>query len=589
MTEALAVIRRFWPYTKGDRRRLTLGGLAMLAVAGCELATVMLFSVITNRVLAAAHLAGFWRLAAWWLAVVAVAALAMFFAEYLTSLASERFALRLRDDLVAHAQRLSPDFFDTRHLGDLMVRLTDDVAVVEGVASSGALGVATSAVSAALFTAAAFVVSWQLALVAGAVAPVFWVASRGFSGRIARAAERERMLTGRLTSAIEETLSNQSLVQAFNRETTEFRRLHAEGDSWLRARMAQIRLGAIYAPAVYVVETLCVLSVFGFGAWELTRGAITLGGLLAFAILLAYLYPPVQGLAGYRLAVSAAGESVARVAEILDTRSAVPDRAAVRARVRGRGAVVFDGVSFAYPESGRPVLRDLSFQARPGQLVAIVGPSGSGKSTIAKLLLRFYDADAGRILLDGIDIRGLSLRTLRYNITLLQQESLLFSGTIADNIGYGKRGAVPAEIVAAARAAGAHEFVSALPDGYETVVGQRGRLLSGGQRQRIAIARATLRDTPVLVLDEPTAGLSPDDARGVLRLLRPVMAGRTTIVITHDEEVAARADRVVALRPVNRRGEPSAAAGLRLTGRTGCRHAAVPCRWICPQYALSRD
>jgi ATP-binding cassette subfamily B protein len=329
--------------------------------------------------------------------------------------------------------------------------------------------------------------------------------------------------------------------------------------------MAQVRLGAIYAPAVYVVETLCVLVVFGFGAWELTRGAITLGGLLAFAILLAYLYPPLQGLAGYRLAVSAAAESVARVTEILDRRPAVPERAAVGARVRGRGAVAFDGVSFAYPESGRPVLRDLSFRARPGELVAITGPSGAGKSTIAKLLLRFYDADAGRVLLDGIDISDLSLRALRYNITLLQQENLLFSGTVADNIGYGKRDATPAEIVAAARAAGAHEFVSALPDGYQTPVGQRGRLLSGGQRQRIAIARATLRDAPVLVLDEPTAGLSPADAQTVLELLRPVIAGRTTIVITHDAAVAARADQIVTLGPL-----PSA-PGSRLTAARGAR------------------
>jgi ATP-binding cassette subfamily B protein len=547
MTTAAAVIRRFWHYTRGDRGRLVLGALCTLAVSGCELGTVSLFGVITDRVLAKGHLAGFWRLAAWWLAVVAVAAVAMFVAEYMTSLASERFALRLRDDLVAHAQRLPPDFFDRRHLGDLMVRLTEDVAVIEGVASSGVLGVATSAASAVLFTVAAFVISWQLALVAAAVAPVFWLASRGFSGKIQRAAERERMLTDRLTNAIEESLSNHALIQAFNSQTTEFRRLHAEGDSWLRARMAQVRLSAIYSPALYVVETLCVLAVFGFGAWELTRGMTTIGGLLSFAILLAYLYPSVQDLAGYPLSVSAAAESVSRVAEIFDARSPVTDGTAIRARIRGSGSITFNDVSFAYPESGKLVLRRLSFRADPGQMVAIVGPSGSGKSTIAKLLLRFYDPDSGRVLLDGVDIRDLSLRALRHNITLLQQENLLFSGTIADNIGYGKRGATPAEIMAAARAAGAHEFIRALPDGYGTLVGQRGRLLSGGQRQRIAIARATLRDAPVLVLDEPTAGLSPADTRTVMWLLRPVMAGRTTIVITHDPSVAAAANQIVTL------------------------------------------
>ena len=189
--------------------------------------------------------------------------------------------------------------------------------------------------------------------------------------------------------------------------------------------------------------------------------------------------------------------------------------------------------------------------------MAVTGPSGSGKSTIAKLLLRFYDPDAGRIMLDGIDIRDLSLRALRHNITLLQQENLLFSGTIADNIGYGKRGATPAEIVAAARTAGAHPFIRALPDGYRTLVGQRGRLLSGGQRQRIAIARAILRDTPVLVLDEPTAGLSPADTLAVMRLLRPVMAGRTTIVITHDPSVAAAANRIVTIGALVRRARPA--------------------------------
>ena len=547
MTAAADVFRRFWPYTKGDRRWLALGGVCALLVAGCELGTVSVFDLITDRVLTARHLAGFWVLAGWWLGVAVLAATAMFFGEYLASLASERFALRLRDDVVVHVQRLPPDFIDRRPLGDLMVRLTEDVAVIEGVTASGALGAVTSAVSAAAFAAAAAVVCWPLAVVACVAAPVFFLTSRAFSGRVQRAAERERTLTGELTSAIEESLSGQALIQAHSRQTAELRLLHATGDSWLRARMAQIRLGAVYGPAVYLAETLCALTVFGVGAWELARGAVTLGGLLAFAILLVYLYSPVQELAAFPLSVSEASESVARITEILDTAPSVTDGAVVRAAVKSRGVVTFDDVSFAYQETGGTVLRHLSFLAVPGQLVAVTGPSGSGKSTVAKLLVRFYDPDAGRVLLDGIDIRHLSLRALRHNVTLLQQEHLLRPGTVADNIGYGKRGASRGEIVAAAKAAGAHEFISALPAGYDSRVGQHGRLLSGGQRQRIAIARAVLRDAPVIVLDEPTTGLSPADTRQLMELLGPVIAGRTVIVITHDPAVAASADRVITL------------------------------------------
>jgi ATP-binding cassette subfamily B protein len=559
-------LRRFWCYTRGDRRGLLAGGLCTLVVSGSELGTVALFGVITDRVLAPGRLAAFWGLAGWWLAIVAAAAAAMFGGQYLTSLASERFALRLRDEVFARAQRLPPDFFDRRDLGDLMVRLTEDVDVIEGVASSGAAAAAASAASVALFAAAAVIISWQLAAVACAVAPVFWLASRGFAGRMQAAAERQRAVTGQLTSAIEESLSNQALVQAYNRQAGQARRLHDEGASWLRARMAEVRLSATYAPATYLIETLCVLTVFGFGAWELARGQITLGGLLAFAILLAYLYAPVQGLAGYRLAAAEAAESTARITEILDTPPGVTD-GTLRARLASRGQITFQDVSFAYPESGRQVLSGLSFTAAPGTTTAITGPSGSGKSTLAKLLLRFYDPDAGRVLLDGIDIRDLSLRTLRHNITLLQQENLLFSGTIAENIGYGKHDATPAEITAAARAAGAHDFITALPDGYHTPVGQRGRLLSGGQRQRIAIARAALRDAPILILDEPTTGLSPADTRHLMHLLQPVMAGRTTIIITHDMTVAATADHTITI------ATPDTA-----TATTGMTPAAIPAR-----------
>jgi ATP-binding cassette subfamily B protein len=390
------------------------------------------------------------------------------------------------------------------------------------------------------------------------VAPVFWLVTRAFSARFQRTAELERERTGKLTTAIEESLSNQALIQAFNQQTGEFRRLHASGASWLSARMKQVRLGAVYAPFIYVAETMCVLIVFGFGAWQVSSGALTLGGLLAFAVLLAYLYGPVQAIAGYRLAVSEAAESVARVTEILDAEPPVYDGTGARP-LRG-GSVSFSDVWFSYSYEGSPVLRGLSFTATPGHPLAVIGPSGSGKSTIAKLLLRFYDPDSGRILLDGVDIRDMPVRGLRDNVTLLSQENLMFSGTIGENIGFSRRGAHPSEIVAAARRAGAHDFITGLPEGYDTQVGQRGRLLSGGQRQRIAIARAILRDSPVLVLDEPTTGLSPSDARRVMGLLAPVMESRTTIVITHDLAIAAEADEVVRLGPMPRR--PARLAGV---------------------------
>jgi ATP-binding cassette subfamily B protein len=311
--------------------------------------------------------------------------------------------------------------------------------------------------------------------------------------------------------------------------------------------MAESRLSALYEPLVQVIETVCVLVVLGFGAWELTNDRITLGGLLAFAAYLGYLYPPIQNLGHINLIASEATVSADRIIEIMAARPAVAELPAARTRAARRGRVAFDRVTFRYPGSDRPVLEGLSFRAGPEELVVLTGPSGSGKSTITKLLLRFYDPDAGQIRLDGVDIRELSLETLRDTVTLLQQENLLFPGTVRDNIAYGRPGATDEQIIAAARAAEAHGFITALPEGYDTPVGQRGRLLSGGQRQRIAIARAMVRDTPVLILDEPTTGLDAPTARRVLGPLRRLMAGRTTILITHDLHLAPEADKVIAL------------------------------------------
>jgi ATP-binding cassette subfamily B protein len=542
------IFRRFWPYTRGHRRLLLAGAILAVGLAAAEVGIVVLFDVIIDDVLQRHHQAAFWPLAALWLAVAAAGAAAMAGSHYLTGLASERFLLSLRDAVFARTQRLPVDFFDSRRLGDLMVRLTDDLVVIEGVVASGVVSLVTSAVTVAAFAGAALVISWQLALAAFVIAPVFWVLARGFAGRMGLTAGAEREAEGSISSAVEESLSAQVLVQAFNRQESEARRLHREGESWLHARMAETRLDSLYGPLVFLLETCCVLLVFGAGAWQLGNGRISLGGLLAFAVCLAYLYPPVQALSELVLGVSEAAESSARITELLEFRPDVTDtRSAVRARVRSRGRIEFDQVTFGYPGGGPPIIGRLCFAARPGRVLAVTGPSGSGKSTLTRLLLRFYDPSSGRILLDGVDIRELSLSTLRYNVALLLQETILFPGTVRDNIAYGRPHAAEQQILAAARAADAHEFITALPGGYSTHVGQRGRLLSGGQRQRISIARAILRDAPVLVLDEPTAGLDAAGTRRVMTPLTRLMAGRTTILITHDLALATQADDMLTL------------------------------------------
>jgi ATP-binding cassette subfamily B protein len=542
-----AIFRGFWLYTRGDRRRLLAAGIFAVLVAGGEIGTVVIFDSLTNKVLGQGRMAGFWPLAGAWLGIAVVTGAAMFTGSYLRSLASERFVLRLRDSAFARTQQLSPDFFGKQRLGDLMVRLTDDLEVIEELVSSGLVEAAAAAVSVVAFAAAAIIIQWQLALITFAVAPLFGLASRGFSGRLSEASGQERAASSSLASTVEESLANQALVQAFSRQGEQAGQLHGEGVSWLRARMAEAKLNSLYAPVVYFIETVCVLIVFGFGAWEVARHRLSLGGMLSFAILLTYIYPEIQNLSGYRVTMAAGRASAQRVTEVLAFRPLVTDRPATRLRGRAWGRIEFDNVTFSYPGTGRAVIQGLSFTAEPGKLLAITGPSGAGKSTAAQLLLRFFDPGNGRILLDGHDIRDLPLRTLRDNITLLQQENLLFTGTVWDNIAYGRPGATGADVDAAARAADAHDFITALPHGYNSPVGQRGRLLSGGQRQRITIARAILRDAPVLILDEPTTGLDAGSARRLLSSLGEAMAGRTTILITHDLSIAAVADDVMSL------------------------------------------
>ncbi|GDY75994.1 hypothetical protein SAV31267_054790 [Streptomyces avermitilis] len=525
--------------TKGLRGFLLIVWLCTVLNALTETVAILLFSDLTDHALQQGSLDAFWSPAAQWLGVAVAGAAVGFAGNSLAAWATERFVMRLREHVFDHVQQLPPHFFQRHRQGDLLSRLTADVEAIEQMVVSAMVGAASAAFSALFYAAAAFWLRWDLAAATFVLAPLFWLAARRFSGSIKSVSREGRVADGAITSVVEESLGNIVLTQAYDRRDAERRRLNQEAGAWFRAAVRSTRLNELYEQLVQVIETVCVLAVIGLGVWEISTGRMTLGQLLAFAAFLGYLYPPVRGLAQLGLTVTAATAGAERLIEILDVRPAVADPARTSESIgRPDGSVEVRDVSFRYPGADKAALEGLSFAVRPGELVIITGPSGAGKSTVSKLLLRFYDPDAGSVLLDGVPLNAFPLARLREYVTLLPQETLVLHDTVRANIACGRPGASEHAIVEAAKAADAHAFITGLPDGYDTRVDPNSARLSGGQLQRLAIARAILRDAPVLVLDEPTTGLDAMAARRVVRPLRRLMAGRTTIMITHDLNLA---------------------------------------------------
>ncbi len=542
---ARTAFRRFWPLTQGLRRWLVLVWVCTVIAALAETESILLFSDLTDRALAKGSLSAFWSPAVKWLGVALVGAVVAYAGNSLAAWATERFVMRLREHVFDHVQQLPPHFFQRHRQGDLLSRLTSDVEAIETLVVSGVVGTASAIFSALFYAAAAFWLRWDLAAATFVLAPLFWLAARRFSGSIKDVSREGRVADGAITSVVEESLGNIVLTQAYGRRDAERRRLNEEASAWFRASVCSTRLNEAYEQLVSVIETVCVLAVIGIGAWEISTGRMTLGQLLAFSAFLGYLYPPVRGLAQLGLTITAATAGAERLIEILDVRPSVADPARDTETGRPDGTVELRDVSFSYPGADQVALEKLSFTVNPGELVIVTGPSGAGKSTVSKMLLRFYDPDAGEVLLDGVPLRDLPLARLREYVTLLPQETLVLHDTVRANIACGRPGASEQAIVDAAIAADAHEFILRLPDGYDTRVDPNSARLSGGQLQRLAIARAILRDAPVLVLDEPTTGLDSMAARRVVKPLRRLMAGRTTIMITHDLNLAPDADRIL--------------------------------------------
>ncbi|MFD7066696.1 ABC transporter ATP-binding protein [Streptomyces sp. NPDC059913] len=546
----LASFRRFWPLTKGDRRWLVIVFICAILAALAETVTVLLFAQLTDKALTSGDVSAFWRPASQWLAVAVAGAVLGYLGSSLAAWTAERFVLRLRARVFGHLQNLPPHFFQRNRRGDLVERLTGDVEAIEALVVSGIVGAASALFGTAFYAAAALWLRWDLALATFVMVPVLLFVTRRFAGPLRAVSRRGRAADGAITAVVEETLVNVVMTQAYNRQEAEEERLRGKAWTRLRAAVRAVRLTEFYAQFIEVLETICVLTIIGLGAWEISAGRMTLGQLLAFAAFIGYLYPPIRQLGTLGLTATAATAGAERLLEILDADPAVTDPAGSvpePANERAFGEVEARRVSFHYPGSDEQVLQDLSFTASPGELLVLTGPSGAGKSTLAALMLRFYDPDTGSVLLDGVSLDRLPLTYLRRNVTLLPQDTLVLHDTIEENIGCGSPGSSHDDVVRAARAADAHEFIELLPEGYDTVISTGTSRLSGGQLQRIAIARAMLRDAPVLILDEPTTGLDRLAAERILEPLRRLAKGRTTIVITHDLALAADADRILVL------------------------------------------
>ena len=541
------IVRRFWPYARPYRRWLVLTGVFIVLDAAIETAAVWLFKVLVDDVLVPRDLDALVWVAALFAAVTVAGGLVGFTDEVLSTWVSERFLLDLRRRFYDHLQRLPLHVFEQRRLGDLLSRLTGDVQAIESFVLSGVADALSYALRVVFFVGALFWLQWDLALVALVVAPVFYVAAQRVAKLLKRASREKRRRSGSIGAVAEEGLANMALVQAYGREAAESERFHAQNLASFRAQMTATRLRAAFGPLVELIELAGALLVMAYGTLKLSQGALSLGGLLVFLAYLSKLYSPIRGLSRLTTGLFAASASAERVIELLDERPSVTDPAVPLAAGRRRGEVRFEGVRFTYPGASREALHAVDLAVGPGEVLALVGPSGAGKSTVARLLLRFADPSGGRVVFDGEDARDYALADLRENIAVVLQETLVFDATVEENIAYGRAGATREEVEAAARAADAHDFIVALPDGYETRVGQRGRRLSGGQRQRIAVARAMVRDAPVLVLDEPTTGLDAASAQRILAPLRRLMSGRATIVIAHDLLTVREATRIAVL------------------------------------------
>jgi subfamily B ATP-binding cassette protein MsbA len=457
----------------------------------------------------------------------------------------ERVIARLRRDVYAHLQQMSLSFFTSRHTAELMSRVVTDVNRLARLSSTVLVMTIRQSVMVVALAAVMFVRDWRLALIALVVFPFVGVAVRSIGRRLYRINKRSQQKVAELNVLLHEVFSGTKIVKAFGREAHEVERFDRVNRGLLSLALKDHRADELTDPLMEVLAAFGIMGALWYGGEQVITGAMTPGDFFSFTAAVALLYGPVRQLSRIVNTVQQSTSSVERVFEILDQPPAIADRPNAVALEGFREGLAFEQASFRHADSDELTLRDISLTVVPGEVVAFVGMSGAGKSTLMDLLPRFHDVSAGRITIDGHDLRDVSQASLRALIGLVTQETFLFSDSILYNIAYGRPGAPFEDVVRAARQAHAEEFIAGCPDGYQTLVGERGVRLSGGQRQRIAIARAFLRNPPILILDEATSDLDAESEFMIQQALAELMRGRTVLVIAHRLATVRNADRIV--------------------------------------------
>ena len=546
------------------RGRLVLILLAMLVETLMSLAApwplkIILDSVVGNRKLepwlrffmgsgvehgSKMHFAGIAALT--FVLISITGAIASYIDNYYTESVGQYVAHDLRRRMYHHLQRLSLGYYNTHQTGTLLSTITTDIQTIQGFASSSTLDILIDLLTILCMLGLMFWLNWDFTLIAIAVTPFLLLFVSRFKKAVKKATREVRREQSEIVAVVQQGLESIQVVKAFGREKAEEELLDEVSRATVSAALKARSVKSLLSPVVTITVAACTAIVLWRGAALILRDAMTVGELTVYLAYLTKFFKPVKDLATTTNAIAQAAVGAERIRAVLDTDTVIPEKPDAIEPENLAGDIEFEHVAFGY-DPAVPILTDVSFRINPGQFVGVVGPTGAGKSTIVSLIPRFYDVQAGVIRVDGKDVTDYKLSALRHQIGYVLQETVLFHGTILENIAFGRPDATRDEIVAAAKLANADDFISRMPDGYDTTVGERGSTLSGGQRQRIGIARVMIRNSPILILDEPTAALDSESEKLVIDALERLMKGRTVITIAHRLSTIRDADRIIVI------------------------------------------